>query len=64
METNEITLFNTNAPNHPKDWITFGMDFIKRASSVYLIITGADKQKVLSDLENQLPIHTLLKKRR
>lgn len=64
MESEEINLFNTNAPDHPKERITFGMDFINNVGTIYLLITGKEKLKVLSNLEEQLPIHTLLQKRK
>ena len=63
-ETDEISLFNTNAPSHPKERISCGMDFINNAESIYLLITGAEKLNVLKNIEEQLPIHILLEKRK
>lgn len=62
-ESSEKTIFNTHAPDHPKDRITCGMDLICSAQTIILFISGMDKWQVLNDKTKKLPIHEVMERR-
>ena len=63
LSSNEKSVFSTKAPNHPEQRITCSLEMITNASSIYLIISGDEKLKVLKSNDLSLPIHVVLKKR-
>jgi 6-phosphogluconolactonase len=63
LSSNENNVFSTRAPNHPERRITCSLDMITDATSIYLIISGNEKRKVLEDDALALPIHEVLGKR-
>ncbi len=56
-------VFSTKAPEAPKKRITCSMHLICSAQYIYLLISGAEKLKVLKDYEFQYPIHNVLERR-
>ena len=60
----ESKIYNTNAPAHPTQRVTCGLEMICAVESLYLIITGQRKKEVFVDLERNLPIHQLMEKRK
>jgi 6-phosphogluconolactonase len=63
MESNEINLFNTNAPSTPTKRITCSKKMILNAKHIYLLIFGDEKISVLKNSKLNLPIHQLLEER-
>jgi len=56
-------LIYTNAPQEPKKRISFSWSYLRKASEIYLHITGEEKLKLLIQKEKRaevLPIDTLL----
>lgn len=63
LNSNKKSVFSTKAPNYPEQRITCSLDMITSANSVYLIIAGDEKLKILENSDLSLPIHAVIKKR-
>lgn len=63
LESNEIDLFNTNAPGIPTRRITCSKKMLLNAKHVYLLIFGKEKLEILKDSSKELPIHAFLRER-
>lgn len=61
--TSAIDLYATKSPNEPKRRITCSMELIANAGIIYLLISGEHKLSVLKDMDKNLPIHNLLRRR-
>lgn len=64
MQSEEIDIFNTNAPSVPTRRITCSKRLLLNAKHVYLLIFGEDKLKVLKNSKLNLPIHRILEERK
>lgn len=62
-EDNVPGFFNTNAPAHPEQRVSCGMELIRRVHHLYLVIFGEEKLQVLKNLRADLPIHDITKSR-
>ncbi len=63
LESKESTLFTTKAPVYPQDRITCSYALLRRATFIYLIISGKKKKDILLNKNLHLPIHTILQDR-
>ncbi len=63
LDSQEIDLFNTNAPGLPLRRITCSKAMLTKAKHIYLLIFGKEKLDILNDRFKALPIHILLRER-
>lgn len=63
LHASEKEMNYTTAPSHPKQRITCNAALIAAAKTIYLVITGEEKRKLLMNKGLQLPIHQFLEQR-
>lgn len=63
LDSQEIDLFNTNAPGLPPRRITCSKAMLTKAKHIYLLIFGKEKLDILNNRFKALPIHILLRER-
>jgi len=49
MQSDEIKIFDTSAPNEPKERITCGLKMLRNAQNKILLITGESKLRILQE---------------